>query len=105
MSHQQSSTDDQLLSTIGQRMPYRTPVGFFDAHKQSLKTLVAARDTRPRRAVRWWYAAACAGIIAIYPVGRMIYRAIYEPVPVYGATNDADEWSEFANADIFLEIK
>lgn len=105
MSNQQSDTDNQLLNTIGKRMPYRTPDGFFDVQKQSLKTIVVAHETRHSRAVRWWYAAACVGIIAIYPVGRMIYRAIYEPIPVYGDTDDMSEWSEFANADIFLEIK
>ena len=86
--------------------PFRTPDGYFEQQEQSLKAAAALRMTESRhRNGRLWIAAAdCAAmLLAIYPVTRMIHIAQAEDAPVYCATDETDNWTDFANADIFMD--
>ena len=91
-----------IFEQVQKQMPYRTPEGFFDAEEQKLKHAIRRRASK-----QLWlrYAAAAAVLIvaAIYPLTQLLSSHANE-VPVYVQTdNTQGEWTEFAEADIFLE--
>lgn len=93
------------FSPIGKRMPYRTPAGFFEQQPQVLRSTIHNVAAKRQRLVRWAYVAAVAVILLLlYPISRIVNSA-EEVAPVYSGTEDADEWLNFANADIFLDAE
>ena len=101
------------FSEIGKRNPFRTPEGFFEQQKQTLKKTISSQPSAIRPLHRkWWYAiAACALLlIAVYPVMQFVHSSsdslapISDTTPVYSQTSSAsDDWSDFADADMFLD--
>lgn len=94
------------FARIGNRTPFRVPDGYFEQQEQKLKAAAALRMAEPkhRNGRLWIVAAACAAmLLAIYPVTRMIRIAQAEDTPVYCATDETDNWTDFANADIFMD--
>ena len=102
------------FSTIGKRTPFRTPEGFFEQQEQMLKKAISSQPSaiRPLRR-KWWYAiAACTMLlIAVYPVMQLVkpssdqaITSASDSAPVYSQTSSSsDDWSEFAEADVFLD--
>lgn len=103
---QSTSTFD--FSRVGKQTPYRVPEGYMEQQEQSLLASIQSQPTTRRHlsARPWiWYAAACAVLLlAIYPAIRLVHRAT-DIAPVYSqtATTTTDDWSDFAEADIFLD--
>ena len=109
------------FSKVGKRTPYRTPDGYFELSEQ----LVKARSHQPvvhrtslHRTLNWSFAvaAAFALIIGIFGILRttlpttvptdlpLYSQTISTEEPLYSQTDDAsDDWSDFADADIFLD--
>ena len=106
-----------IFETVGKRTPYKVPDGFFEASEQQLKTAALAehRPASPDRIQttiplrRRWYYAIAASIVLVIGIFSMVRFALQESAstadePVYAQTYDAsDDWSDFADADIFLE--
>lgn len=102
---QSTSTFD--FSRVGKQTPYRVPEGYMEQQEQSLLASIQSQPTTHKTlsASLWiWYAAACAVLLAIYPAIRLVHRAT-DIAPVYSQTptTTADDWSDFADADIFLD--
>ena len=97
-----------IFTQVGKRTPFRTPEGLFEQQEQSLKQAVSRQTSvvRPLRR-RWWYAiAACALLlIAVYPVMQLVHSSsVSDATPIYSQTSSAsDDWSDFADADIFMD--
>ena len=95
-----------IFTQVGKRTPFRTPEGFFAQQELTLKQAVSQQNTviRPLRRT-WWYAAAAFAIllIAVYPVIQLVHSSsASDPAPIYSQTT-SDDWSDFADADIFME--
>ena len=114
-------------------MPYRTPEGFFEANKQrlmeevataqkaaeasSLAAETAMAEKKPRKEIltlnrsRHWRgmvigaAATIALLVASYGIARWAITAesIYPADVSLAYTDDGEDWSDFADADIFLD--
>jgi hypothetical protein len=112
-----------IFEKVGKRTPYRTPDGYFEASEQLLKarsyraTTVVHR-TSLHRALSWSFgiAAAIAFVIGIFGILRTTLptsvpsdspfysQTVSADEPLYSQTDDAsDDWSDFADADIFLD--
>ena len=125
--------EKDIFEQVGKRMPYSTPDGFFGQSKERLLATVGAQAARrqdddnarePRALTeaavgrhnivhrilansKWLYGMAAAVVLAagIYGVMRLTAPIVQQPViPVYcQAGNAAEDWSDFAEADLFLE--
>ena len=121
------------FSSVGKRMAYRTPEGFFEANKQrlmeevataqkaaeasSLAAETAIAEKKPRKEIltlnrsRHWRgmvigaAATIALLVASYGIARWAITAesIYPADVSLAYTDDGEDWSDFADADIFLD--
>ncbi len=94
---------ENIFEQVQKQTPYRTPEGFFDTEEQELK-----RAIRRRASKRLWlrYAAAAAILLfaAVYPLMHLMHSSHANEVPLYVQTdNTQGEWTDFAEADIFLE--
>ena len=100
-----------IFTQVGKRTPYRTPEGFFERQEQTLKKVISSQKSVVRPLHRkWWYAAAASIILigGIYRVTRLLVHpsASYtsDSAPIYSQTSPvSDDWSDFAEADIFLD--
>ena len=91
------------FSQVGKKMPYRTPEGFFDTEEQKLKHAIRRRASK-RLWLRYAAAAAILLLAAAYPLMHLLNSSHANEVPVYVQTdNTQGEWTDFAEADIFLE--
>ena len=106
-NHQSPITN--VFELIQKRTPYRTPEGFFERQERTLKMIVSevtpASDIRPLFR-KWWYAAAASIILigGIYGITRLLVQPSADTTPVYSRTSSAsDDWSDFADADVFLD--
>ena len=109
--------ESDIFETVGKRTPYKVPEGYFEASEQQLKTaaLTEHRPASPDRIQttiplrRRWYYAIAASIVLVVGIFSVVRFALREPAstadePVYAQTYDAsDDWSDFADADIFLD--
>ena len=97
-----------IFTQIGKRTPYRTPEGFFEQQEQTLKKATSSQKSvvRPLRHI-WRYAAAASVLllIAVYPVIQLVKSpSATDSAPIYSQTSSAsDDWSDFADADVFLD--
>lgn len=106
MKERQKIQKQFAFTQVGNRTPFRVPDGYFEQQEQSLKAAAALRmtESRHKNGRLWIAAAACAAmLLAIYPVTRMIRIAQPEDAPIYCATDETDNWTDFANADIFMD--
>lgn len=89
------------FSQVGKRTPYRVPEGFFANNEQKLRSQVVVQSARHHIPLRRWagYAAVATVLLAaiLYPLAS--YRRAGEQM-VYSSQED---WSQFADADLFLE--
>ncbi len=103
-----------IFTQVGKRTPYRTPEGFLEQQEQTLKKVIRSQPSVVRPLHRkWWYAAAASLILigGIYGVSRLLTNpstgsSLYaqDYAPVYSQTSSAsDDWSDFADADIFMD--
>lgn len=92
------------FSQVGKKMPYRTPEGFFDAEEQKIKNAVR-HHTSKRLWVRYTAVVAVLILVAIYPLMYLNnHLSQSNETPVYvQIDNTQGEWTDFAEADIFLE--
>ncbi len=89
---------------VGKRMPYRTPDRYFEQSGKQLRAATGKRHVTNSR--RLWYgiAASIALIAGVYSIINQINSsAITTPIYSPTTTNTTEEWSDFAEADIFLE--
>lgn len=124
------------FSSIGKRMPYRTPDGFFEANKQRLveKAQTAAaneesaaekkshaeihtiRGPQPWKKMMMGAAATIALLVASYGIARWATADSISPADtaseaiMYASSatydtyaDDGEDWSDFADADIFFD--
>ena len=94
---------NNIFDQVGKKMPYTTPEGYFETSEQLLK----ARSHRHVLNSRRWYYAVAASIllaIGIFSIVRLFMPAPATDLPVYSQTYDnSTDWSDFADADIFLD--
>ena len=116
------------FSSVGKRMPYRTPEGFFEANKQRLveksataqevvKEENAMAEKKPRKEIltlnrsRHWRgmvigaAATIALLVASYGIARWLTAndSIYPADVSVAYADDGEDWLDFADADIFFD--
>ncbi len=105
-----SRPDDQqdIFAQVGKKTPFRAPENYFDHAADDIKH--AVRRASARRTLYWISGAAAVLLllVAIYPICRLVNRDNLPQeqfAPVYCETADYDDedWTDFANADIFLE--
>ena len=100
-----------IFTQVGKRTPYRTPEGFFAGQEQLLKDKVTMYKAQRKPLYRKSLYAAAASIILIggvYGITRFLVHpstvpSIYasDSAPIYSRTSSsADDWSDFAEADI-----
>ncbi len=103
-----------IFTQVGKRTPYRVQEGFFEQQEQTLKKAISSQPSVVRPLHRkWWYAAAASLILigGIYGVSRLLMNpstgsSLYaqDSTPIYSQTSSSsDDWSDFADADIFLD--
>jgi len=102
-----------IFKQVGKRTPFRTPEGFFSEQERTLKKAISNQQpvVRPLRR-KWWYAAAASALllIAVYPVIQLVNSSsdslvpVPDTPPIYSQTSSvSDDWSDFADADIFMD--
>lgn len=97
-----------IFELVQKQTPYRVPEGFFENREAELKAAVRRKRLRNR----WLYAAA-AGVLlvgCVYGIGQYMTAdenlsggVAAEDTGVYGGNAGNADWSEFAEADIFLD--
>ena len=97
------------FSKVGKRTPYRTPDGYFELSEQTLRAKIQNYKSQII-SLKWVYGIAASLILAV-GIWSLV-RFLPQPTPstsitddsVYAQTYDAsDDWSDFADADIFLD--
>ena len=100
-----TKTPEFDFSSVGKRMPYRTPDGFFEQSAADLRNAVQMRKHSSHR--RRWYAVAASVSLLLAVSASIFYYRMEEQnaVSVYCQTDaeQNNEWSSFAEADLFLE--
>lgn len=101
---------EDIFTQVGKRTPYRVPEGYMDLQKERLKEAVSNQPSAVRPLRRAWYygiAAAVVSLLAVYPVMRLVSPSTDAPAPsIYADSSiydDSGDWSDFADADIFLD--
>jgi hypothetical protein len=97
---------ENIFDQVQKRTPYQVPENYF-AHSKS--------RLRPTSHRRWYWtiAASLVLVAGIWSIVRMVspslpatdttvYSSAVNTSPFYSAT-PADDWSDFAEADLFLE--
>ena len=103
-----------IFTQVSKRTPFRTPEGFFEQQERTLKKAISSQPSVVRPLHRkWWYVAAASALllIAVYPVIQLVksssdqtLTSISDSTPIYSQTSSvSDDWSDFAEADLFLE--
>ena len=88
--------ENNIFDQVGKKMPYRVPEGYFEQPKKMLRPL--------RR--KWFYAIAAgvALLVGVFALTRLVVLPASDADTVlYSDEYSADEWSDFADADIFLD--
>lgn len=91
-----------IFDEVGKHTPYRTPEGYFETSEQELRSIVHRKSFNRK----WYYAIAASILLAIgiFSIVRLSMPAPATDVPVYSQTYDnSADWSDFADADIFLD--
>lgn len=97
--------ENNIFDQVGKKMPYRVPEGYFDASEKELRSIVHRKSFNRKL----YYAAAASVVLAvgIWSLVRFIPHQPQTPMleePIYVQTYDtADDWHEFAEADLFLD--
>ena len=102
-----------IFTQVSKRTPFRTPEGFFEQQERTLKKAISNQQPVVRPLYRkWWYAAAASALllIAVYPVIQLVKSSsdslvpASDTTPIYSQTSSvSDDWSDFADADVFLD--
>ena len=104
------------FDSIGKRMPYRTPEGFFESQAEQLRALAAKKEApvttvAPRKGISirlgWWIGTAAAVVTLVTVTLLKIDRPheTLQPLYAYNEAMSSDEladWIEFYEADLFL---
>lgn len=89
------------FSQVGKRTPYRVPEGFFADNEKEILSKLALQPAKQYIPLRRWvgYAAVATVLLVavVYPLATYRWS---EEKPVYSSQED---WSQFADADLFLE--
>lgn len=99
---------DKLNSiySMNRKMPFSTPAGFFQKSKVNILSSLSSPKSFINRYRLWGYgiAAAIALLCVLYPLFNSTFGLEQDDSPVYGLSDsDSDDWSAFADADIFME--
>ena len=99
---------EDIFTQVGKRTPFRAPEGFFAEQEQTLKRTFRNQKSVVRPLRRTWYYAVAASLIlliAVYPVIRLVEGpSATDSAPIYSQTSSSsDDWSDFADADVFLD--
>lgn len=104
------------FDSIGKRMPYRTPEGFFESQAEQLLKLAAQKEApaptiAPRKGISiglgWWIGTAAAVVTLAAVTLLKIDRQHETPQPLYAyneamSSDELADWIEFYEADLFL---
>ena len=101
-----------IFDQVGKRTPYKVHDGFFEQSEQTLRAQIVHRKSSNRK-LYWAYAAAASVVLAvgIWALVRFIPQPTQTPAseePVYAQTeapiySSSSDWSDFAEADLFLD--
>ena len=97
-----------VFEIVGKRTPFRTPDGFFEQSEQTLRAQIVNRKSSNCK-LYWSYGIVASLVLAvgIWSLVHFVPQPAQTPAtdePVYAQTYDiADDWSDFAEADLFLD--
>jgi len=113
--------ENNFFNQVGKKMPYTTPEDFFNRSEKELRaiannkfeTIVPLKGKEiinhklPTVNRRWYYAIAASIVLAIGIFGIVRFSsptATQVEASFYSQTYDnSADWSDFADADIFLD--
>lgn len=87
---------ENIFDQVQKRTPYQVPENYF-AHSKS--------RLRPTSHRRWYWtiAASLVLVAGIWSIVRMVSPSTPATDTAVYSTSPADDWSDFAEADLFLE--
>lgn len=95
--------ENDIFDQIGKKMPYTTPEDFFNRSEKELRSIVHRKSFNRK----WYYGIAASIVLAIGIFGIVRFSsptATQVETSFYSQTYDnSADWSDFADADIFLD--
>lgn len=95
--------ENNIFDQVGKKMPYTTPEDFFNRSEKELRSIVHRKSFNRK----WYYGIAASIVLAIGIFGIVRFSsptATQVEVSFYSQTYDnSADWSDFADADIFLD--
>lgn len=94
--------ENNIFDQVGKKMPYTTPEDFFNRSEKELRSIVHRKSFN-----RKLYYAAASVVLAVGIFGIVRFSspaATQVEASFYSQTYDnSADWSDFADADIFLD--
>jgi len=95
--------ENNFFNQVGKKMPYTTPEDFFNRSEKELRSVVHRKSFNRK----WYYGIAASIVLAIGIFGIVRFfspTATQVEASFYSQTYDnSADWSDFADADIFLD--
>ena len=95
--------ENNFFNQVGKKMPYTTPEDFFNRSEKELRSIVYRKSFNRK----WYYGIAASIVLAIGIFGIVRFSsptATQVEASFYSQTYDnSADWSDFADADIFLD--
>ena len=95
--------ENNIFDQVGKKMPYTTPEDFFNRSEKELRSIVHRKSFNRK----WYYGIAASIVLAIGIFGIVRFSsstATQVETSFYSQTYDnSADWSDFAEADIFLD--
>lgn len=95
--------ENNIFDQVGKKMPYTTPEDFFNRSEKELRSIVHRKSFNRK----WYYGIAASIVLAIGIFGIVRFSsptATQVEASFYSQTYDnSADWSDFADADIFLD--
>jgi len=95
--------ENNFFNQVGKKMPYTTPEDFFNRSEKELRSIVHRKSFNRK----WYYGIAASIVLAIGIFGIVRFSsptATQVEASFYSQTYDnSADWSDFADADIFLD--
>ena len=95
--------ENNFFNQVGKKMPYTTPEDFFNRSEKELRSIVHRKSFNRK----WYYGIAASIVLAIGIFGIVRFSspaATRVEASFYSQTYDnSADWSDFADADIFLD--
>lgn len=101
-----NTTSQYDFSRVGKAMPYRVSQDRMEHSKALLRDRLHMLERRALLRRSYIAVAAVILLAVVYPLVRIVMDKASDSsqiAPIYSVTSPADNWSDFAEADIFLD--